>query len=80
MSNPFQVISELGLCLVFLLNLRSCISFSFSAMEKQQSVCFCDLQGYAIDGTTLVVRYPDRIHTRLGVSRDASTESSGKNG
>lgn len=36
--------------------------------------------GHAIDGTTLVVRYPDRIHTRLGMSRDASTESSGKNG
>lgn len=42
-------------------------------------ICFfCVLQGYAIDGTTLVVRYPDRIHTRLGVSRDASTESPGK--
>lgn len=38
-----------------------------------------NLHGYPIDGTILVVRYPDRIHTRLGVSRDASTESSGKN-
>ncbi|KAA0717730.1 Tetratricopeptide repeat protein 31 [Triplophysa tibetana] len=33
-----------------------------------------NLHGHQTDGTILAVRYPDRIHTRLGVSRDASTE------
>jgi len=51
-------------CIVFLM--RETLQFIYVS---------CVLQGYPIEGTTLVVRYPDRIHTRLGVSRDASTES-----
>ncbi|XP_066535099.1 RNA polymerase II-associated protein 3 isoform X2 [Hoplias malabaricus] len=32
------------------------------------------MHGYAIAGTTLVVRYPDRIHSHLGASKTASTD------
>lgn len=34
-----------------------------------------DMHGYAIAGTTLVVRYPDRLHSHLGASKAASTDT-----
>ncbi|XP_050982296.1 tetratricopeptide repeat protein 31 [Labeo rohita] len=64
---------------VRVLQMRHCAFVNYTKKEDCEKA-IRDFHGYAIDGTTLVVRYPDRIHTRLGVSRDASTESSGKNG
>ncbi|XP_036429857.1 uncharacterized protein si:dkey-33c12.4 isoform X2 [Colossoma macropomum] len=34
-----------------------------------------DMHGYAIAGTSLVVRYPDRIYTHLGASKTAATDT-----
>lgn len=34
-----------------------------------------DMHGYAIAGTTLAVRYPDRLHSHLGASKGASTDN-----
>ncbi|XP_056104027.1 tetratricopeptide repeat protein 31 [Rhinichthys klamathensis goyatoka] len=62
---------------VRVLQMRHCAFVNYTKKEDSEKA-IQDFHGYAIDGTTLVVRYPDRIHTRLGVSRDASTESSGK--
>ncbi|XP_059422345.1 tetratricopeptide repeat protein 31 isoform X2 [Carassius carassius] len=64
---------------VRVLQMRRCAFVNYAKKEDCEKA-IKEFHGYAIDGTTLVVRYPDRIHTRLGVSRDASTESSGKNG
>ncbi|XP_073691238.1 uncharacterized protein [Garra rufa] len=64
---------------VRVLQMRHCAFVNYTKKEDCERA-INNLHGYAIDGTTLVVRYPDRIHTRLGVSRDASTESAGKNG
>ncbi|KAK2896537.1 hypothetical protein Q8A67_011025 [Cirrhinus molitorella] len=64
---------------VRVLQTRRCAFVNYTKKEDCEKA-INDFHGYSIDGTTLVVRYPDRIHTRLGVSRDASTESSGKNG
>ncbi|XP_052428316.1 tetratricopeptide repeat protein 31 isoform X1 [Carassius gibelio] len=64
---------------VRVLQMRRCAFVNYAKKEDCEKAIE-EFHGYAIDGTTLVVRYPDRIHTRLGVSRDASTESSGKNG
>ncbi|XP_051507845.1 uncharacterized protein LOC127414116 isoform X2 [Myxocyprinus asiaticus] len=58
---------------------RRCAFVNYTKKEDCETA-IRDFHGHAIDGTTLVVRYPDRIHTRLGVSRDASTESPGKAG
>ncbi|XP_073729180.1 uncharacterized protein [Misgurnus anguillicaudatus] len=58
---------------------RFCAFVNYTSKEDCERA-IRDLHGYRIDGTVLVVRYPDRIHTHLGVSRSASTESSGKNG
>ncbi|XP_076830097.1 uncharacterized protein LOC143476039 isoform X2 [Brachyhypopomus gauderio] len=33
-----------------------------------------EMHGYALAGTCLAVRYPDKIHTHLGVSKTASTD------
>ncbi|KTF77007.1 hypothetical protein cypCar_00025748 [Cyprinus carpio] len=64
---------------VRVLQMRHCAFVNFTTKEDcEKAINY--LHGYAIDGTPLVVRYPDRIHTHLGVSRGASTESSGKNG
>ncbi|XP_051772341.1 tetratricopeptide repeat protein 31 isoform X1 [Ctenopharyngodon idella] len=62
---------------VRVLQMRHCAFVNYTNKEDCEKA-IQDFNGYAIDGTTLVVRYPDRIHTRLGVSRDASTESPGK--
>ncbi|XP_067241907.1 tetratricopeptide repeat protein 31 isoform X1 [Chanodichthys erythropterus] len=62
---------------VRVLQMRHCAFVNYTNKEDCEKA-IQDFHGYAIDGTTLVVRYPDRIHTRLGVSRDASTESPGK--
>ncbi|XP_077053317.1 uncharacterized protein LOC143703065 isoform X1 [Siphateles boraxobius] len=62
---------------VRVLQMRHCAFVNYTKKEDCEKA-IQDFHGYAIDGTTLVVRYPDRIHTRLGMSRDASTESSGK--
>ncbi|XP_016109111.1 tetratricopeptide repeat protein 31 [Sinocyclocheilus grahami] len=64
---------------VRVLQMRRCAFVNYTTKEDCEKA-IKHFHGYAIDGTTLVVRYPDRIHTRLGVSRDASTEFSGKNG
>lgn len=58
---------------------RFCAFVNYTSKEDCERA-IRDLHGYRIDGTILVVRYPDRIHTHLGVSRSASTETSGKNG
>ncbi|KAL7877642.1 hypothetical protein SRHO_G00042850 [Serrasalmus rhombeus] len=34
-----------------------------------------DMHGFAIAGTSLVVRYPDRIYTHLGASKTATTDT-----
>ncbi|XP_052469420.1 tetratricopeptide repeat protein 31 isoform X2 [Carassius gibelio] len=64
---------------VRVLQMRHCAFVNYTKKEDCDKA-IKDFHGYVIDGTILVVRYPDRIHTRLGVSRGASTESSGKNG
>ncbi|XP_043111895.1 uncharacterized protein si:dkey-33c12.4 [Puntigrus tetrazona] len=64
---------------VRVLQMRHCAFVNYTRKEDCEKAIEA-FHGYAIDGRTLVVRYPDRIHTRLGVSRDASTDSPGKNG
>ncbi|XP_067277895.1 tetratricopeptide repeat protein 31 [Pseudorasbora parva] len=59
---------------VRVLLMRRCAFVNYTKKDDCEKA-IKDLNGYAIDGTTLVVRYPDRIHARLGVSRDASTEA-----
>ncbi|XP_051945463.1 uncharacterized protein si:dkey-33c12.4 [Xyrauchen texanus] len=58
---------------------RRCAFVNYTKKEDCETA-IRDFHSHAFDGATLVVRYPDRIHTRLGVSRDASTESPDKAG
>ncbi|TRY69613.1 hypothetical protein DNTS_032734 [Danionella cerebrum] len=63
---------------VRVLHMRYCAFVNYTSKADCEKA-IQKFHNYAIDGTVLVVRYPDRIHTRLGVSRDASTESAPKN-
>ncbi|XP_051504802.1 tetratricopeptide repeat protein 31-like isoform X2 [Myxocyprinus asiaticus] len=58
---------------------RRCAFVNYTRKEDSETA-IQDFNGHAIDGTTLVVRYPDRKHTHLGVSRNASTEAPVKAG
>ncbi|XP_052006361.1 tetratricopeptide repeat protein 31-like isoform X2 [Xyrauchen texanus] len=58
---------------------RRCAFVNYTRKEDSETA-IQDFNGHAIDGRALVVRYPDRKHTHLGVSRDASTESPVKAG
>ncbi|KAM9477240.1 uncharacterized protein Hap1MRO34_010107 isoform 2-T2 [Clarias gariepinus] len=58
---------------VRLLSARRCAFVNYTRKEDCETA-IRKLNGFRVDGTCLVVRYPDRIHTHLGVSKAATTD------
>ncbi|XP_030627041.1 hsp70-Hsp90 organizing protein 3 [Chanos chanos] len=52
---------------------KFCAFVNFTRREHCEKA-IQDIHGLVFEGTSLIVRYPDRIHTHLGVSRNASTD------
>ncbi|XP_072533946.1 uncharacterized protein [Salminus brasiliensis] len=59
---------------VRVLQARRCAFVNYTNKEHCEKA-IRDMHGYAIAGTSLVVRYPDRLHTHLGASKAASTDT-----
>ncbi|KAK2852779.1 hypothetical protein Q7C36_007980 [Tachysurus vachellii] len=77
-------LTELRLCELFsnfgpvhsvrLLPTRRCAFINYTNKENCESA-IKEMNGFRVAGTCLAVRYPDRIHTHLGVSKTATTDA-----
>ncbi|KAI5606797.1 hypothetical protein C0J50_7351, partial [Silurus asotus] len=59
---------------VKLLSIKRCAFINYTNKEDCENA-IKKMNGFCIAGTCLVVRYPDRIHTHLGVSKAATTDT-----
>ncbi|KAF7710563.1 uncharacterized protein si:dkey-33c12.4 isoform X2 [Silurus meridionalis] len=59
---------------VRLLSMKRCAFINYTNKEDCETA-IKKMNGFCIAGTCLVVRYPDRIHTHLGVSKAATTDA-----
>ncbi|XP_053476958.1 uncharacterized protein si:dkey-33c12.4 isoform X1 [Ictalurus furcatus] len=59
---------------VKLLPARRCAFVNYTKKEDCEQA-IKQMHGFCVAGTYLVVRYPDRIHTHLGVSKSATTDA-----
>ncbi|KAK3554412.1 hypothetical protein QTP70_023054 [Hemibagrus guttatus] len=57
-----------------LLSTRRCAFINYTNKEHSERA-IKEMHGFRIAGTCLAVRYPDRIHTHLGVSKTAATDT-----
>ncbi|MCJ8730679.1 hypothetical protein PDJAM_G00187320 [Pangasius djambal] len=57
-----------------LLSARRCAFVNYTNKDDCEKA-IQEMHGFCIAGTRLVVRYPDRIHTHLGVSKAAATDA-----
>uniref|UniRef100_A0A8B9HMP2 Si:dkey-33c12.4 n=1 Tax=Astyanax mexicanus TaxID=7994 RepID=A0A8B9HMP2_ASTMX len=59
---------------VKVLRARRCAFVNFTSKDHSEKA-IREMHGYAVAGTTLVVRYPDRLHSHLGASKAAATDT-----